>query len=115
MLQIVNAGGDKVNLEELNEIFKDVDESKKKVVQSMFNDFIYEYNLLEKIKPQLQAVEQPKNQKEADKLKYFTKMYSDISQRHDSKIKIFLSALGKYEGAEENPITAWLREKKRND
>lgn len=101
-----------MNIEELNKIFKDVDESKKQVVQSMFNDFIYEYEMLENIKPQLKAVEQPKNQKEAEKLKYFTKIYSDISQRHDSKIKIFLSALGKFEGAEENPITAWLREKK---
>ena len=104
-----------MTIEELNKIFKDVDESKKQVVESMFEDFVYEYNLLQTIKPQLQAVQQPKNQRDADKLKYFTKIYSDLSQRHDSKIKIFLSALGKYEGSEENPITAWLREKKKND
>lgn len=101
-----------MTIDDLENIFKDVDESKKRVVRSMFDDFICEYNLLEKLKPQLKALEEPKNQKEADKLKYFIKMYSDVSQRHDSKIKIFLSALGKYEGSEENPITAWLREKK---
>lgn len=104
-----------MNIEELNKIFKDVDESKKKVVETMFDDFIHEYEMIEKLKPQIKAVEEPKNQREADKLKYFTKLYSDVSQRHDSKIKIFLSALGKYEGAEENPITVWLREKKKND
>jgi len=104
-----------MTIEELNSIFKDVDESKKQIIQAMFDDFVYEHNLLEKLKPQLKAVEEPKNQKEADKLKYFTKIYSDVSQRHDSKIKIFLSALGKYEGAEENPITVWLREKKQHD
>lgn len=98
--------------EELDKIFKDVDETKKRVVQSMFDDFIYECELIDKLKLQIKKVESPRSQKEADRLKYYMKIYSDVSQRHDSKIKIFLSALGKYEGAEENPITAWLREKK---
>lgn len=100
-----------MNIEQLNEIFKEVDENKKKIVQSMFDDFIHEQDLLEKLKPQIKAVEQPKNQREAEKLKYFTKIYSDTSQRHDSKIKIMLSILNKFEGDEENPIVAWLREK----
>ena len=101
-----------MNKEQLNEIFKDVDEGKKKIVESMFDDFIHEQEIIEKLKPQIRALEQPKSQKEADKLKYFTKIYSDVSQRHDSKIKIFLSTLQKFEGAEENPIAAWLRERK---
>ena len=100
--------------EELNEIFKDVDESKKQVVQSMFEDFIYEYNLLQNIKGKMKEVENPTSQREADKLKQLIKMYGDVSQRHDSKIKIFLSALGKYESPEENPLMAWVREKKKN-
>jgi hypothetical protein len=100
-----------MNIEQLNEIFKEVDENKKKIVQSMFDDFIHEHELLEKLKPQIKAVEQPKNQREAEKLKYFTKIYSDTSQRHDSKIKIMLSTLSKFEGDEENPIAAWIREK----
>ena len=100
-----------MTIEELNKIFKDVDENKKKIVESMFEDFIHEYEMLEKLKPQIKAVEQPKNQREAEKLKYFTKIYSDTSQRHDSKIKIFLSALNKYEGPEENPIAAWIKER----
>ena len=103
-----------MTIDELQNIFKDVDESKKQIVQSMFDDFIHEYELIERLKPQIKAVEEPKNQREADKLKYFNKIYSDVSQRHDSKIKIFLSALGKYESPEENPIMAWLREKKNN-
>lgn len=111
MLQIIKNGGDNMNIEKLNEIFKDVDESKKKVVQSMFDDFIHEYELIEKLKPQIKAVEEPKNQREADKLKYFTKIYSDVSQRHDSKIKIFLSTLSKFDGDEENPIAAWIKER----
>lgn len=101
-----------MKIEDLNAIFKEVDESKKQVVQSMFNDFIYEHNQLELLKPQLEAIGIPKNEGQAKKKRYLTKEYVDISQRHDSKIKIFLSVLGKYEGAEENPIAAWLREKK---
>ena len=101
-----------MTIEELETIFKDVDESKRQVVRTMFDDFIHEYELLEKLKPQIKQVEIPKNQREADKLKQLVRVYSDTSQRHDSKIKIFLSALGKFEGAEENPIAAWLRERK---
>lgn len=100
-----------MNIEQLEEIFKDVDDSKKKIIHSMFDDFIHEHEMLEKIKPQIKAVEQPKNQREADRLKYFSKLYSDVSQRHDSKIKIMLSALSKFESDEENPIAVWLREK----
>lgn len=103
-----------MNREQLEEIFKDVDEPKKKIVQSMFDDFIHEHELIEQLKPQIKKVEQPKNQREADKLKYFMKLYSDVSQRHDSKIKIFLSTLQKFEGAEENPITAWLKERSKS-
>lgn len=101
-----------MTIEELNKIFKDVDESKKQVVQTMFNDFIYEHNQLEALKPQLEQIGIPKSKSEAEKKRYLTKEYVDISQRHDSKIKIFLSVLGKYEASEENPIMAWLREKK---
>lgn len=100
-----------MNTKELEEIFKDIDDGKKKIIYSMFDDFIHEHEMLESIKPQIKAIEQPKNQREADKLKYFSKLYSDISQRHDSKIKIMLSALSKFEGDEENPIAAWIREK----
>lgn len=103
-----------MNREQLEEIFKDVDEPKKKIVQSMFDDFIHEHELIEQLKPQIKKVEQPKSQREADRLKYFMKLYSDVSQRHDSKIKIFLSTLQKFEGAEENPITAWLKERSKS-
>lgn len=101
-----------MKIEDLNKIFKEVDESKKKVVETMFPDFIYESEQLEKLKPQLEEIGIPKSEAQAKKKRYLTKEYVDISQRHDSKIKIFLSVLGKYEGAEENPIAAWLREKK---
>ena len=41
MLQIVNGGGN-MKIEDLNAIFKEVDDSKKQVVRTMFDDFIYE-------------------------------------------------------------------------
>ena len=97
--------------EDLIEIFKDVDESKKKVVESMFDDFIYEFERLNELKEQMRKVENPKSRSEAEKLKYFTRLYSDVSQRHDGKIKIFLSALQKYEAPEDNPIAAWIKER----
>lgn len=94
--------------EELQEIFKNVDESKKQIIESMFDDFIHEEQLLKKIKPYMSIM--PKNQAEANKVKFYTKMYGDVSQRHDSKIKIFLSVLGKYEGEEDDEFTKWLKE-----
>ena len=100
-----------MNKEDLIEIFKDVDESKKKIVISMFDDFIFEHERLENLKKQMSMVENPKNQNEANKLKYFTRLYSDVSQRHEGKIKIFLSTLQKYELEEDNPIAAWIKEK----
>lgn len=99
--------------EELLKLFQDVDESKKKIVISMFDDFIFEYERLEELKKQMKRVENPKSLKEADKLKYFTRLYSDISQRHDAKIKIFLSVLQKYELDEENPIAVWIKERQK--
>lgn len=103
----------RLNREQLNEIFKEIDENKKKIVQSMFDDFIYENEMIEELKPQIQALKNPKSQKEADKLKYFMRMYSDISQRHDGKIKIFLSALDKFDTTEDNPMIAWLKERQK--
>lgn len=100
-----------MTIEELQNIFKDIDSNKKKVVESMFDDFIHEAKQLEEYKNMMVEYKTPKTRAEADKLKFYTKMYGDISQRHDSKIKIFLSALSKFEGAEENPISVWLKER----
>lgn len=97
--------------EDLLEIFKEVDENKKQVIMSMFDDFIYECDRLKKLKSQIKAVEQPKTKGEAEKLRYFTKIYSDVSQRHDAKIKIFLSTLNKFEGEEDDAFVKWLNNK----
>lgn len=97
-----------MNKEELREIFKNVDEGKKQLIETMFDDFLYENEQLKKIKPKMSII--PKSQNDANKIKFYTKMYADISQRHDSKIKIFLSVLGKFEGEEEDEFTQWLKE-----
>ena len=93
--------------EQLREIFKNVDESKKQVIESMFDDFLHEEQQLKEIKPLMSR--KPKSHKEAEQIKFYTKMYSDISQRHDSKIKIFLSVLGKYEAEEEDEYVTWMK------
>lgn len=100
-----------MKMSELEKIFENVDEGKKQILSTMFDDFIYEYERLEQLKLQIKEVEQPKNQREAEKLKYYTRIYSDVSQRHDSKIKIFLSALNKYEGEEDDAFVKWLNNK----
>ncbi len=94
--------------ERLREIFKNVDESKKQIIETMFDDFIYEIKQLEEIKPKMSIM--PRNEKEATKVKFYTKMYADISQRHDSKIKIFLSVLGKFEAEEEDEFSKFMKE-----
>lgn len=98
-----------MTIEELKKIFKDVDESKKQIIESMFQDFIYEQEQLEKLKPQLESIGIPASKKEAEKKRYLTKEYVDISQRHDSKIKIFLSVLQKEEGKGDSPLAKLLK------
>lgn len=93
---------------ELQEFFKNVDESKKQIIETMLDDFIFEAEQLVKIKPKM--VIMPRNKAEAEQVKFYTKMYSDLSQRHDSKIKIFLSVLGKYEAEEEDDFVKWMKE-----
>lgn len=92
--------------EDLQEIFKNVDESKRQIIETMFDDFLHEQEQLKTIKPLMSIM--PSGPKEASKVKFYTKMYADISQRHDSKIKIFLSVLGKYEAEEEDEYVQWL-------
>lgn len=99
-----------MTIEELNEIFKDVDQNKKKIVQSMFNDFIHEIEQINLLKPQIVKIGVPKNKVEAEKKKFLTKEYSDLSQRHDSKIKIMLSTLNKEEGKGDSPLAKLLKE-----
>ena len=63
------------------------------VIEDEIKPKIYLYNThqTEEYKNMMVEYKTPKTRAEADKLKFYTKMYGDISQRHDSKIKIFLS------------------------
>lgn len=96
--------------EELNEIFKDVDPKIKMMLETMFSDFLYEVDQLEKIKPAIEKIGMPRNEMEAKKKRYLVKEYSDISQRHDNKIKIFLSMLQKSDAGEESQLVKMLKE-----
>lgn len=98
-----------MNIDELNEIFKNTDENMKKVVQSMFPDFIYEIEQIELLKTEIKKIEIPKSKAQAEKKRYLNKEYSDISQRHDSKIKIFLSTLNKSDVGEESNLVKLLK------
>lgn len=98
-----------MNIEDLNEIFKDVDKNMKRIAETMFGDFIYEIDQLETIKKEIDKIGIPKSKGEAEKKRYFIKEYSDISQRHDSKIKIFLSTLNKADAGEESNLVKILK------
>lgn len=88
--------------EELEEIFSGIDEKKQIILATMFDDFLYEIEQLNILKPQIELIGIPKNQAQAQKKKYLVKEYSDLSQRHDSKIKIMLSQLNKEDTSEAN-------------
>lgn len=99
-----------MNIEELNDIFKNVDENMRKVIQTMFPDFISEIDQLNLLKPEIAKIGVPKSKSQAEKKRYLIKEYNDISQRHDSKIKIFLSALNKADAGEESNLVKLLKE-----
>lgn len=99
--------------DELAALFKDLDDGKRAVLETTYDDFIHEYEQLELIKTQIKRFEEPKSQREADKLKYFTRLYSDVSQRHDGKVKMYLTALQKDGTSEDNPIAVWIKERQK--
>ena len=75
----------------------------------MFPDFIYEIEQIELLKTEIKKIEIPKSKAQAEKKRYLNKEYSDISQRHDSKIKIFLSTLNKSDVGEESNLVKLLK------
>lgn len=86
--------------DELKEIFSGIDEKKQLILETMFDDFIYEIEQINILKPQIEKIGIPNTQGQAQKKKYLLKEYSDLSQRHDSKIKIMLSQLNKEDTSE---------------
>lgn len=96
--------------EELEKIFDNLDDGKKNVLSSMFDDFIFEHEQIEKVKEAIKNIGIPTSKAKAEQKRYLSKEYSDLSQRHDSKIKIFLSALGKYDIKEESPLMELLKQ-----
>lgn len=94
--------------EDLEKIFENLDDGKREVLQSMFDDFMFEQEQIEALKVELKKIGIPSSKGMADKKRYLSKEYMDMSQRHDSKIKIFLSALGKYDIKETSPLMEML-------
>lgn len=96
--------------EQLKSIFNNLDDGKKEVLSSMIPDFLFEQEQIEKIKEALLKIGIPTNKTKAEQKKYLSKEYSDLSQRHDSKIKIILSTLGKFDVKEESPLMEMLKQ-----
>ena len=68
------------------------------------------------IRPEIETITKilkigiPTNKTKAEQKKYLSKEYSDLSQRHDSKIKIILSTLGKFDVKEDSPLMEMLKQ-----
>lgn len=102
-----------MEIAELQKMFESVDDNLKRIIETTFPDFIHECEQIEMLRKETEAIGIPKNKGQAEKKKYLRKEYNDLSQRHDSKIKIYLSVLHKDGTNEESPLVKMLEEFKR--
>ncbi len=96
--------------EELKDIFKDVEENQKKLINPLIDEVIFmenEMNTLKKL-PFIQVhPENPTKQRPTTA----AKLYKECSQSYMNAIRILSSLLKKEEGEEEDPVKNFLKER----
>lgn len=98
-----------MTLNELNELFKNVDDKVKGIIAPSFPTYIWELEKINELRMEIDKIGIPKNKAQAEKKRYLIKEYSDISQRNDAKEKIYLSVLNKADVGEESNLVKLLK------
>lgn len=94
--------------EELDNIFKDVDQNQKSLVNNLIDDVVFLENQMNELKKLPFIRHNPQNSAE-QKATVASKQYKDLSQSYDNKIRILLSLLCKIEGSDIDPVSEFLK------
>lgn len=95
--------------EELKNIFKNADENQKKLINNEIDELVFLENRLKELKKLPFIRVHPKNPEKQEATKA-SKMYKDLSQIYDNKIKIFLSLVQDKSDDKESPFKQYLIE-----
>lgn len=96
--------------EELDEIFKDTDENKKKLIKPLLDNIVFLEERMSELKkhPFIQVhPKDPSRQRSTPA----SKLYKECSQSYMNAVRILYSMLNGHEG-EEDAVTKWLEERK---
>lgn len=94
---------------ELNEIFKDVDENEKQLIDKLIDEVIFLENQMTELKKYPFISIHPKNPM-LQKTTSAAKLYKECSQSYMNAIRIFVNVLRKVESSEMNELLKRLEE-----
>lgn len=94
--------------EELLNVFKNVDESKKTIVIPLIDDVVFIESQLEKLK-KLPFIKVHPTNPELQKPTAAGKQYKELLQQYNNCIKILIGTVSKGEIEEESPLRAYLK------
>lgn len=95
--------------EELKNILKNANESQKKLIDNEIDELVFLEIRLKELKKLPFIRVHPKNPEKQEATKA-SKMYKELSQIYDNKIRIFLSLVQEKSGNEESPFKQYLIE-----
>ena len=97
--------------EELDEIFKDIDENKKKLIKPLLDDISFLELRMEELKKMPFIRVHPKDPTK-QKVTKAAKLYKEHSQSYMNAIRMLYSMINGHE-VEEDAVEKWLAERKR--
>ena len=99
-----------MDLKEIKELFKDIDESKMKLLEPIMEETVFikeQLDMLKKLPLIRIHPEHPDIQKRTEA----GKMLKEYEQTFNNNMKILLSTLNSSDISDENPILMWLKGK----
>ena len=97
----------KERMNEINEIFKNADESIKKILKTTMDEAVFVEEQLKELKKYPFLEVNPKNTSQ-QRQTAAAKQYKELLQQYNNCIKILLGVLGKVEATEESPLRQYL-------
>lgn len=94
--------------QELNNIFKDIDENEKKLIEPLLDDIIFLEVQMKELRKLPHIIKNPKNHAQQRKTEA-AKLYKEYSQSYMNAIRILCSLLHKVEGVENDPVEEFLK------
>lgn len=95
----------------LEDIFKDIDQNLKKLVEPLIDEVIFLEKQMSELKKLPFIRVHPKDPSKQETTKA-AKQYKDLSQSYMNAIRILTSVLCKEETSEEDPVKKWLETRK---